>query len=303
MDAKSFVEKVNHNTEAIFQEFKFRTLGVVSLYQDVKDLHQIAEALDSNQETIYNKLRKLALKILSTPAEDYIEEIMTRDKKIQDLTHQVSESNQVITDLLIKSRQKTGSVEKMTSSPFSQYTQGGSKVTRSVRVEDPEQYFNESGKDLLDFDAWRLGIEACLGDNADWFDTEDQRISYVMRRLAERASRETVPFLKSSNPERFRNAEEMLDHLENQYSDPDRRRKAENDWENLRMTYPESYGRKGDQISLVRFQTALLVWQLGLVIPAKDGNQPLNGASPPRFKNHWHCNFLTTALTLRQLRN
>ncbi|RKF74841.1 hypothetical protein GcM1_237055 [Golovinomyces cichoracearum] len=150
---------------------------------------------------------------------------------------------------MIKIRQKTGSVEKMTSSPFSQYTEGGSKVTRSVRVEDPEQYFNESGKDLLDFDAWRLGIEARLRDNADWFDTEDQRINYVMRRLAGRALRETVPFLKSSNPERFRNAEEKLDHLENQYGDPDRRRKAENDWDNLRMTYLESYGSFERRIS------------------------------------------------------
>ncbi|RKF74488.1 hypothetical protein GcM1_239085 [Golovinomyces cichoracearum] len=210
----------------MFKEFKFRTLGVISLYQDVKDLNQIAETLDSNQETIHNKLRKLALKILSTPAEDYIEEIMTREKKIQDLTHQVSESNQVITDLMIKSRQKTGSVEKMTISPFSQYPEGGSKVTRSVRVEDPEQFFNESSKNFLDFDAWRLGIEARLRDNADWFDIEDQRNNYVIRRLAGRASRETVPLLKSSIPERFRNTEEMLDHLENQYGDPDYRRKA-----------------------------------------------------------------------------
>ncbi|RKF78610.1 hypothetical protein GcM3_062031 [Golovinomyces cichoracearum] len=46
----------------------------------------------------------------------------------------------------------------------------------------------------------------------------------------------------------------MLDHLENQYGDPDRRRKAENDWDNLRMTYPESYGCKGDQISYVRLR-------------------------------------------------
>ncbi|RKF83546.1 hypothetical protein GcC1_001015 [Golovinomyces cichoracearum] len=203
---------------------------------------------------------------------------------------------------MIKSRQKTGSVEKMTSSPFSQYTEGGSKVTRSVRVEDPEQYFNEPGKDLLDFDAWRLGINARLRDNADWFDPEDQRINHVMRRLAGRASRETVLFLKSSNPERFRNAEETLDHLEYQYGDPDRQRKAENNWDNLRMTYPEFYECKGDQISYVRFRNCFTRLAAELGHP-RNGNQPLNGASALRLKNHWHCNFLTTALALRQLRN
>ena len=85
----------------------------------------------------------------------------------------------------------------------------------------------------MEFDAWRLGIEARLRDNADWFSTEEQKINYVMRRLAGNASKDTIPFLKSTNPDKFKDVYEMLDHLEANYGDPDRKRKAEIEWDNL----------------------------------------------------------------------
>lgn len=87
---------------------------------------------------------------MSSSSNDYIEEIMTRDTKIQDLTHQINENNQfIIADLVIRSHQQIESVEKTTTSPSSQFTQGGTKITRSARVEDSEQYFNEAGERFI----------------------------------------------------------------------------------------------------------------------------------------------------------
>ncbi|RKF81804.1 hypothetical protein GcC1_021023b [Golovinomyces cichoracearum] len=77
-----------------------------------------------------------------------------------------------------------------------------------------------------------------------------------MRRLASKASKETIPFLKNSNPERFKSAKSMLDHLEAQYGDPDRIKKAENEWDKLRMMDPESYGNKCNDISYIKFRNA-----------------------------------------------
>lgn len=68
--------------------------------------------------------------------------------------------------------------------------------------------------DTLEFDAWRPGVEAQLRENADWFTTNDQQINYIMRCLAGKASSDTTPLLKQTNPERPRNVKEMLDHIE-----------------------------------------------------------------------------------------
>ena len=75
-----------------------------------------------------------------------------------------------------------------------------------------------------------------------------------MRRLAGNVSKDTIPFLKSTNPDRFKDVKEMLDHLEANYGDPDRKSKAEIEWDNLRMGFPETYGSKGDKIYYVRFR-------------------------------------------------
>ncbi|RKF58572.1 hypothetical protein GcM3_181023, partial [Golovinomyces cichoracearum] len=143
-----------------------------------------------------------------------------------------------------------------TGTPSTKYTERGSKIERLTKVDDPDQFFDETEKDKLDFDGWRLGVEAQLRDNADWFPTLDQKINYIMHRLAGKASKETIPFLKSSNPERFKSAKSMLDHLEAQFGDPDRIRKAENEWDKLQMKDPESYGNKYNDISYIRFRNA-----------------------------------------------
>lgn len=54
-----------------------------------------------------------------------------------------------------------------------------------------------------------------------------------MRRLAGKASKEAIQLLKSANPERFKNVKKMLDYLEAIQGDPDRKRKAEIEWDNL----------------------------------------------------------------------
>ncbi|RKF74344.1 hypothetical protein GcC1_085019, partial [Golovinomyces cichoracearum] len=176
---------------------------------------------------------------LRDPDQSLVAKLIIQEKKIQELNQQLSETNQVVADLMIRGRSQSAPLPEYTGTPSTQYTERGSKIERSIKVDGSDQYFDEIERDKLDFDGWRLGVEARMRDNADWFPTPDQQINYIMRRLAGKASKETIPFLKNSKPERFKSAKSMLDHLEAQYDDRDRIRKAENEWDKLRMTDPE----------------------------------------------------------------
>ncbi|RKF71194.1 hypothetical protein GcM3_106035, partial [Golovinomyces cichoracearum] len=96
----------------------------------------------------------------------------------------------------------------------------------------------------------------------------------------------------------------MLDHLENQYGDPDRRRKAENDWDNLRMIYPESYGCKGDQISYVRFRNCFTSLVAELDHPRKGLKSAFERRISPTFQKLLALQFLDDSVdfaTIAQL--
>ena len=201
-------------------------------------------------------LKEKFLSEQENPDNTLMTELLIRDKKIEVLNQQLIETNQVVADLMIRERHQSAQPSVNVGTPSTQYTERGTKIERSIKVDDPDQFFDEPENDKLDFDGWRLGIEARLRDNADWFPTADQQTNYIMRRLAGKASRETIPFLKPSNPERFKTAKGMLDHLEAQYGDPDRIKKAENEWEKLKMSDPESYGNKLNNISYLRFRNA-----------------------------------------------
>lgn len=226
---------------------------------EIHSLHQIAQCLDHNQTCFYDMLMSLKDNLSSNQKDSdhsLMTELVIREKNIVDLNQQLAETNQVVADLIIRGRNLSAPILENSGIPSTQFVEKGKKIEGSARVDDPDQFFDEVGKDMLDFDAWRLGVEARLRDNADWFPTTDHQINYIMRRLAGKPSRETKPFLKSSKPERFTSATSMLDHLEAQYGDPDRKRKAEDEWDKLRMIDPESYGNKYNAVSYIRFGNA-----------------------------------------------
>ena len=214
--------------------------------------------MDANQEILYKYLTRLTTKVsreASDKQDNVAIKLIARDEKISELTQQLNETNQIVSDLMIKSRQQSPvSLDNSFENTSTQKIEKSNKIHLSVKVDDPEKYFNNPDKDTLEFDAWRLGIEARLRDNEGWFSTEEQKINYVMRRLAGNASKDAIPFLKSTNPDKFKDVYEMLDHLEANYGDPDRKRKAEIEWDNLRLVFPETYGSKNDKISYVRFR-------------------------------------------------
>ena len=256
MDLERFKSEISQNPESLFQEFKLRSLGLIILYTEIRGLHDIAQCLDHNQTCFYNMLKEKSFSEQENLDNTLMTELLIRDKKIEVLNQQLIETNQVVADLMIRERHQSAQPSVNVGTPSTQYTERGTKIERSIKVDDPDQFFDEPENDKLDFDGWRLGIEARLRDNADWFPTADQQTNYIMRRLAGKASRETIPFLKPSNPERFKTAKGMLDHLEAQYGDPDRIKKAENEWEKLKMSDPESYGNKLNNISYLRFRNA-----------------------------------------------
>ncbi|POS86060.1 hypothetical protein EPUL_003745 [Erysiphe pulchra] len=165
MDLNSFKKELNQNPDVLFQEFKFRSLGLMVLMTEIYSLHEIAQCLDHNQTCFYNMLMSLKDKLSSNQKDpDYslMTELVIREKQIVDLNQQLAETNQVVVDLMIRGRNLSAPILENSGTPSTQYTEKGTKIERSARVDDPDQFFDEVGKDKLDFDGWRLGVKARL---------------------------------------------------------------------------------------------------------------------------------------------
>ncbi|KAI6248983.1 hypothetical protein HI914_03047 [Erysiphe necator] len=207
MDLDSFKKELLQYPDTLFQEFKFRSLSLMVLMTEIHSLHEIAQCLDHNQTCFYNMLMSLKDKLSSNQKDSdhsLMSELVIREKKIVDLNQQLAETNQVVADLIIRGRNLSAPSLENSGTPSTQYTEKVTKIERSARVDDPDQFFDEVGKDKLDFDAWRLGVEARLRDNADWFPTTDHQINYIMRRLAGKASRETIPMVIQIGKEKLK---------------------------------------------------------------------------------------------------
>ncbi|RKF57031.1 hypothetical protein GcC1_192015 [Golovinomyces cichoracearum] len=106
MDFDQFKKDSKQNPEYVFQEFKFRSLGLLVLFNEIHNLYEIAQCLDHNQNTFYKMLTTLKKfspkQELRDPNQSLVAEIVVQKKKIQELNQQLSETNQVAADLMIR---------------------------------------------------------------------------------------------------------------------------------------------------------------------------------------------------------
>lgn len=104
--------------------------------------------------------------------------------------------------------------------------------SKSIKIPDPPLLGN--GKDPR-FEDWFLAIKQKLQANADHYNTPTLRIAYVASRTEGNARKHIAPRLRDDTPNPYKDATDMLVHLENVFADPNRERVAKQKYNTLYM--------------------------------------------------------------------
>lgn len=259
MDLASFEKRVEENTTAMFAELKFRGLALSAARTQIREIHVVAREVDHTADTLRQWVLKAAQQISALEDEvklwkqasqganpggrtnedgddiDMQNEILQRDERIRDLAEELAQAHQNVNDLFIQTRNTPA------RSAHTNLTEGGTHVKRTAKVEDAPKFHNDKDKDDVPFDLWLMQADNRVIENADWFATEASKVRYYAGRLAGRPAFDIVQSLNPDNPERIATVEQMREYLMLNYADSDRRRRAQNEWDTLRMMDPKTY--------------------------------------------------------------
>jgi zinc knuckle protein len=101
-----------------------------------------------------------------------------------------------------------------------------------MKIPDPPLL--SDGKDP-DFDSWMMAMHRKMRASAAMLPTEDYRMIYVASRTTGDAERYLAPRLRANAVDPFTTAQQMFDHLEKIYGNPNRAMKAAEDFHDLMM--------------------------------------------------------------------
>lgn len=118
-------------------------------------------------------------------------DITDREQKIADLEVDLATANQQVVDLNARARD---------ASLHTQVTDGGSKVKRTAKVDDPPSFYNDPDKDKVPFPLWWMLVETKLTDNHDWFLNVMSELRYVTGRMAGDPARDILPYMHPDKP-------------------------------------------------------------------------------------------------------
>lgn len=105
-------------------------------------------------------------------------------------------------------------------------------------------------------------IDNKLEENADWFLGDKLKIYYITGRLAGNPAINILPYLNPDNPEYIDIVLKLKTYLKATYNNPDRRRKAQVEWEGLRIYLPDSYKSKTVDYKLFKLAFTRLAVEL-----------------------------------------
>lgn len=114
------------------------------------------------------------------------------------------------------------------------------KAVKSMKLPDPP-VFGGNKDDQLSFDDWMTRLNNKLTANADHFDTELLKISYIVGRTTDKAAKHLRPRAKRGAQNPYITAEEVLDHLQKIYVNPNARREARRKFKFLRMRDQQNF--------------------------------------------------------------
>lgn len=219
--------------DKVFQEVKIRTLAMIAYAQQVAELHTVATDLSRNMVAVHDWVP--AIKATIPDNEALLDEVVEKQHEIAALeaAHQeeINTLNQVVTDLNVRNRSTTR---------HSTCTEGGSGGGRSAKFPDPAIFLN-GAKDTVTFEVWYRGLQNKLRTNADHFDNDAARQSYIESRLGGKAASELAPYLRDTHPDQITTSENLMNHLFAQYHDPLVAEKSRDDFDSLLMKIGDNY--------------------------------------------------------------
>jgi len=91
------------------------------------------------------------------------------------------------------------------------------------------------------FEVWAVAMHTKFTVNADHFESEFAKMGYLFDRTQGKAQKHLLPRFKPDATHPYHDTKEMMDHLTRIYTNPNRVREAEVEYQNLRMTYKQTF--------------------------------------------------------------
>jgi hypothetical protein len=181
------------------------------------------EGLLQDPEHLYNEVIELLAKLRDIRAinENYQEQLQEAKETIQ-------ANETTILRLAMHERATSGSPAPHEG------------TRRTTKLPDPP-LFDGSLKDGTTYDNWLVQIENKLRGNADAYPTEDLKIIYVAGRVSGDALALISPRLRAANRHAYETVNELYEHLEELYGDPNKERNARQAFKDLAMKKEQTF--------------------------------------------------------------
>lgn len=121
---------------------------------------------------------------------------------------------------------------------------------RSEKAADAPHFYNDKDKDTVTFEVFYRQLTNKLEVNYDHYRNDAARRVYIESRLQGKASSDLQPYLRKGHPDQIQTTEQLLDHLWNEYYDPNARDRAAAQFASLKMKAGDTY--KGFRNEFVR---------------------------------------------------
>jgi Zinc knuckle len=114
------------------------------------------------------------------------------------------------------------------------------KSQRSTKLKDPEPLDGKFDNGLT-FDNWLTKMKRKMKGNADHFDTEESRLTYVSSLVTGYAYTLIHPRLDPDHPATYQTVNELYEHLFQLFGDPNRKKTARTEFKKLYMKKDEKF--------------------------------------------------------------
>lgn len=271
MDDKKYLELQATNAEAMFHEHKLLILMAAASKAQTDEQAELIKKMNDNVDLIHTWADQMGQR------SNYLEEELSRardeleairqgggtrgtspsSQDVDGLLQQISERDQRIADLqetvadmaILASRNSRAG----TPAGDTVHSVSGSVVRErwSAKVADPPVFCAEKDKDTVNFEAWIRQIRNKLDVNKDHFDSDKAKRVYVESRIGGVAANNLQPYLREDNPNKLATLSELLEHLESEYDNPNKKEEARQEFLDLRMDPRGDYAKfKNDFVRL-----------------------------------------------------
>ncbi|KAJ8127922.1 hypothetical protein O1611_g5714 [Lasiodiplodia mahajangana] len=129
--------------------------------------------------------------------DEKLEDARAFEARIQEEKEKLAEANQLVADL----RKKSAKIEVTT-------------------------FYNDSEKDKVGFEVWYRSQNNRLTNNEDWFTTDAAKMADIESHLGGEVANNLQPYLETTHPNCIRTSKALMEHLKQQYEDPNKKQKS-----------------------------------------------------------------------------